>query len=108
MMCNDIITCKHEECRDVVLTLEQWNSLSTWLILFAGRGNLLSDEATEMLFHKSKAKNKKSIWYCTQHFQEFQNQKEIWWAHKFKGDFEIWREDHTVYQLTNGNYIVHK
>lgn len=106
--CNSIVDCKHVECRTKTLTYEEWDQLATWLPIWTGRGNLLSKEATSYLYDKSKKKDKMSIWYVVQHFEEFTNQKDVWFRHRFRGDFEIWREDHTVYQLRNGNYLVHK
>jgi hypothetical protein len=108
MTSHDIVLCRHEECKKKQLSFNEWNDLIDWFPIISGRGNLLSDLASKFLYDRSKAKNKPSAWYCVQNFKEFTDQKEIWFEHKFRGDFEIWREDHTVYQLSNGHYLVHK
>jgi len=106
--CEDIVLCRHKHCREKELSISEWKQLADWLPMITGQGNLLSDMASEYLYKISKNKDKTSVWYVVRHFKQFDTQKDIWFTHRFRGDFEIWREDHTVYQLSNGSYLVHK
>lgn len=107
MRCDNIIDCKHVECRHEKLTYEEWEQLFSWFPLWVGYGALLSSIATRYLYDMSKNKNKMSVWYAIHHFDEFTSEKDIWFRYRFKGDFEAWQEDHEVYRLDNGNYLVH-
>lgn len=106
--CNDITSCSHPQCRTIPLSYKDWDSMMTWIPVWTQGGELFSSQATDYLYHNvPHNKDKMSALNFVKNYSEHSNQKSVWFQHRFRGDFEIWREDHEVYQLDNGNFIVH-
>lgn len=105
--CNDITLCNHEECKTRLLSFKEWDDLLTWIPMYNGEGLFSAKRVSKFLYDLSRHKNKVSAHYCVNNFEYYLDRKDLWFVYRFK-DFEIWREDKTIYILDDGGILVHK